>query len=77
MDIFGPVIYWECPVRNSCPDGSTTRRGAQYAGDPARGKDGLLWETALPCGGQNARCGVHDKRAEESMVGRPKGGGLA
>jgi len=75
-NILGPAIDGELPVQNSGPDGGTARRGAQYVGDPARGKDGLLWETALPCGGRNERCDVHGRRAEASMVGRPNGGGL-
>jgi hypothetical protein len=39
-------------VRNSHPDGGAARRGAEYDGDPARGKDSLVWETALPCSGR-------------------------
>ena len=75
-DKLGPAFDREFPVQNSGPVGGTTRRGAQNAGDPARGKDGLLWETVLPCGGRNERCGVHGRRAEVSMVDMPKGVGL-
>ena len=39
---FGFSISKEFPVLDFGPDGGTTRRGAQYDGDPARGKDGLL-----------------------------------
>jgi hypothetical protein len=46
---------------NSRPDGGATKRGAQYDGDPAQGKNSLLWETALPWwgrreGGDKPRC---------------------
>ena len=71
--IIGLEVIGEFSVCKSGPDGSTTRRGAQYAGDPARGKDGLLWETALPCGGRRERCD-DGKRAETSMVGMQSGG---
>ena len=64
------------PVRNSSPDGGTARLGAYYVGDPVRGEDGLLWETAMPCGGRNERCDVHGRQAEASMVGRQGHGGL-
>ncbi len=32
----------------SCTDGRTSRRGAQYVGDPAQGSSRLLWETVEP-----------------------------
>jgi hypothetical protein len=32
----------------TCTDRCTTRRGAQYAGDPARDLIRLLWETDMP-----------------------------
>ena len=32
------------------PDGGTARRGAQYAGNPARDASRLLWETFAPLG---------------------------
>ena len=76
VNIMGLAIDMEFPVQNSGPDGGIARRGAQYDGDPARGKDGLIWETALSCGGRNERCDVHGRRNEASMVGRSSGGGL-
>ena len=72
----GPSIDMGIPVWNFDPAGGTSRRGARYTGDPARGKDGLLWETALTWRGRNKKCVVHGKRAEASMEGRPSEGGL-
>ena len=63
-------------MRKSGPDGGTAKRGVQYAEDPARGEDDLLWETAKPCGGRNERCDVHGRRAEASVVDMQSGGGL-
>ena len=62
-------------MRNFGPDGGTTRRGAEYVGDPARGKNGLLWGTALPCEGRSEICDAHGMRAEASKVGIPGRGG--
>ena len=59
-DVLGRAIGGVVPVRKFGSDGGTTRRGAQNAGDPARGNDGLLWEIAVPWGvnERNGACTV-------------------
>ena len=64
---YGFSINRESPVWNTGPDGGTTRRGAQYVGDPARGKDGILWETALHWGGRRERYDLRGRLGETSM----------